>query len=502
MVPAPRVLPPVILLERDAPTPLTAQLVEQLRRAVLEGVLPPGHKLPSSRELARDLGISRNTAAAAYEALAAEGTIVVRPRRAPVVGDVPARRTPAASRPAIAIAPHLSRSARRVASIVPADRLDDLLGQRARSRPFGVGLPDLELFAWRVFERCLVRRFRAMTTADALHDDPRGLPALRRAVLSHVAVARGVRATVDQVFITEGYQGAIDLVCRALLDAGDEAWMEDPGPLALRAAVRMAGARPIPIPVDEDGLRVRVGVRRSPRARVAFVSPAYAFPTGARLDLARRIELLAWANEAGAMIVEIDYEGELRYQGAPLPSLLSLDGEGAKDRVLHIGTFSRALFPGLRLGFLVVPEALVRPVASIRAASTRSPPYLTQAALADFIDGGHFSRHLRAVRQATRRRRDLLVAELERRLPGSFRVHVPGAGPVLTVELPAGMDDVALVQRLARRGVDAIALSRLTAGRRKSSGLVLGFGAHPEAALQRAARALAEAVLGRRASSD
>ncbi|WP_437533258.1 PLP-dependent aminotransferase family protein [Sorangium sp. So ce726] len=490
-------------LQRGAPATLAAQLVEQLRRAVLEGVLQPDHLLPSSRELARELGVSRNTAAAAYEALAADGTIVVRPRRAPVVAHVPARagwQGAARAQPAAA-APRTSKSARRLSAVVPPDKLDALLGGRARSRPFGVGLPDLELLPWRILERCLARRVRSMSAADALDHDPRGAPLLRRAVLHHIAVARGVRATVDQVFITEGSQAAVDLCCRALLDPGDAAWVEDPGPLALRAAVRMAGARLIPIPVDEDGLRVHAGARRAPRARVAFVSPAYAFPSGARLTLPRRIELLSWAARAGAVVVEIDYEGELRFDGTPLPSLLSLDREGVKDRVIHVGTFSRSLFPGLRLGFMIVPPALVRAVAMVRAASTRSPPYLLQAALADFIDEGHFARHLRKLKQATRRRRDLLLAELGLLLPSAVRARAPAGGSVLTLDLPAGADDVAIVQALAARGVDAQPLSRSTAARAsarapRAPGLILGFGAHSEGALREAARTLAAVVVG------
>ncbi len=491
-------------LQRGAPATLAAQLVEQLRRAVLEGVLQPDHLLPSSRELARELGVSRNTAVAAYEALAADGTIVVRPRRAPVVAHVPARaggQGAGRAQPAAA-PPRLSRSARRLAAVVPPDRLDALLDSRARSRPFGVGLPDLELLPWRILERCLARRFRSMSAEGALHHDPRGAPLLRRAVLHHVAVARGVRATVDQVFITEGSQGALDLCCRSLLDPGDAAWVEDPGPLALRAAVRMAGARLVAVPVDEDGLRVHVGARRAPRARVAFVSPAYAFPSGARLTLPRRLELLSWAGKAGAVIVEIDYEGELRFDGSPLPSLLGLDIEGVRDRVIHVGTFSRSLFPGLRLGFMIVPPALVRAVAQVRAASTRSPPYLLQAALADFIDEGHFARHLRKLKQATRRRRDLLLAELGLVLPGAVRARAPAGGSVLTLDLPAGSDDVAVVRALAARGVDALPLSRSAAGRAgvsrsgtpRAPGLILGFGAHAEPALREAARTLAAVV--------
>jgi len=486
---------PVSLLflrvRRGAAAPLTAQLIRQMRDAVLDGTLSPGDRLPSSRDLARRLGLSRNTVVAVYDALAADGTITVEPRKGPRVASVP-RRTQTRS-PLPTSSPALSRNARRLEAAIPDARLDALLARRPRARPFGPGIPDLDLVPMRAFERCLVRRLRGMSTSDALHDDPRGDVSLRRAVLRHVAPARGIRATVDQVFITEGSQGGIDLCCRALLDSSHTAWLEGPGPLALRAAVRLTGARLVLIPVDERGARIDVALRRAPGARIAFVSPAYAFPSGARLSLARRLRLIDWASKAGATIIEIDYEGELQTDGGPVQSLLALDVDGASDCVVHVGTFSRSLFPALRLGFVIVPRALVRPLALVRAASTRTAPYPLQAALADFIEAGHWARHMRRLRLATRRRRELVLGELRRLLPISMVPRVPAGGAILAIDLPAHVDDIALARTLAVRGVDVLPL-RDAARSSGARGLVLGIGAHSEVALQRATEVLAAAL--------
>jgi GntR family transcriptional regulator/MocR family aminotransferase len=485
-------------LRRGGSSTLSTQLIRQIREAVLEGTLSPEDRLPSTRDLARRLGISRNTVVAAYEALATDGTIVVRPRRGPCVATIP-RRSPSRSSGAPVVVPALSRGAHRLAATVPESRLDDLMMRRSRSRPFGAGLPDLELLPMRAFERCLVRRWRQISSADALHGDPRGDLSLRRAVLRHVASARGIRATVEQVFITEGSQGGIDLCCRTLLDSTCTVWTESPPPLALRAALEMSGARVILGRADERGVQVERAIRRAPRARAAFISPAYAFPSGARLSLSRRLALLEWATKTGAALIEIDYEGELRGDGAPAQSLLGLDVEGAGDCVIHIGSFSRSMFPALRLGFLIVPPALVRPFARLRAASTRTAPHLLQAALADFIEEGHWTRHMRRLKQATRRRRELVLGELRRRLPTSVAPRSPAGGAILTIELPSRakggteIDDVALANAIIARGVDVLAAS---AGARSGSprGLILGIGAHSDAALLRAAEVVAAMV--------
>lgn len=482
-----------IRIRRDASTSLTSQLIHQIREAVLDGTLSAEDRLPSTRDLARRLRLSRNTVVAAYDALAADGTLVVQPRKGPRVARLQRRASAPSSAAAQAQVP--SRTARRLAATIPDARLDALIGRRSRSRPFGTGLPDLELFPMRAFERCLVRRWRAMSSADALHDDPRGDLSLRRAILRHIAPGRGIRSTVDQVFITEGSQGGLDLCCRALLDASHTAWMERPGPLALAAAIEMTGAKVIGVPVDANGMTVEHAIRHAPRARVGFVSPAYAFPSGARLSLSRRMTLLEWATKSGAAIVEIDYEGELSGDGASATSLLGLDFDGANDCVIHVGSFSRSLLPSLRLGFVIVPRSLIRPFARVRAASTRSSPHALQAALADFIEEGHWARHMRRLKQATRRRCELVVAELRRLLPKGVSPRSPAGGAILTIDLPDHVDDVALAARLAAAGVDVLPLGVGGGGRRGiSRGLVLGIGAHPESMLRRAAEQLATLV--------
>lgn len=484
-------VPAKLRLDRRNTTTLTAQLVDQIRHAVLEGTLPSGHALPSSRVLARSLGVSRNTVIAAYEALAADGTVLVTARRAPVVADVPRilRERERERGPAADDDPHfrISEGAARLSAFISDERLDALSSAASRARPFRVGEPDLSLFPWNVFERILVRCWRGLTPLDSLGADPRGHLGLRRALLHHLAVARGVRATVEQVFITEGSQGALDLCCRTLLDSGDLVWVEDPCAPSTRAALLAAGARIADVPVDEDGVHVARGRRMAPRARLAIVSPSYAFPLGVRLALARRLELLAWARSAGALVLENDYEGELRFEGPPIPALQSLSLEHG-GRVIHMGSFSRAMFPALRLGFLVVPRSLVPAFARMRAAMTRSPPYLLQAALAHFIEGGHYARHLQRLKQATRRRRDALVGALRSARAHGETIHVPRAGSVLTLELPPAVDDRALVRACARHGIEAMPLSDCAVERRM--GIVLGFGAHSEKELEQAARKL------------
>jgi GntR family transcriptional regulator/MocR family aminotransferase len=260
--------------------------------------------------------------------------------------------------------------------------------------------------------------------------------------------------------------------------------------------VRLAGAKLVRVPVDEHGERIDVALRRARDARIAFVSPAYSFPSGARLSLARRLQLLGWATANGATVVEIDYEGELQPYGGPAQSLLALDVDGGPEAVIHVGTFSRSLFPALRLGFVIVPRGLIRSFALVRAASTRTSPYVLQAALADFIEAGHWARHMRRLRLATRRRRDLVLGELRRLLPKSVVTRAPAGGALLSIELPDHVDDVGLATTLATRGIDVLPLHDRASRPRGHRGLVLGVGAHSDTELRRAVEVLATMVRG------
>jgi len=477
--------------------PLVTQIVRQIRAAVIDGRLAAGQELPSSRELAYDLGVARNTTSAAYDALAADGTLVVTPRRRPTVAAVTPRRRALPAAPPQSAPVRMARAAARLAAVVPDARLDALLAEARADHPFRVGHPDLELVPWRALERALVRRARRITGSEALDLDPRGSRVLRDAIAVHVLRARGIHADAGRIFVTEGSQAAVDMCCRLLVDPGTRVWVEDPGPLALRAAIAAAAGELVPLPVDAEGVRVDLGIRRAPRARVAFVSPTSAFPGGGPLALPRRLALLRWAERARAAVVEVDVEGELAFDGSVLPSLLSL--AGADDRVIHVGTFSRLLFPSLRLGFLVVPDALVRAAARLRASTTRAPPVLLQGAVADLLASGQLARHRRRLVRATRRRRELVARELAAVLPAGAHVLPAMSGAVLTISLPAHVDDVALARELGSarvRGEAAavLPLSSLTTGPARARGLVLGVGAHGDERLAAAARRVARAI--------
>ena len=359
-------------------------------------------------------------------------------------------------------------------------------------RAFRLGTPGVDLFPVGLWSRLASRRLRSVTSAQLDYGDPAGLRALREAIASHVQTARGTRCEADQVLMVAGAQQGFELVCRLLLDPGDRVWMEEPGYPGARSALRAAGARIVPVPVDAEGLDVARGARRAGDARLAYVTPSHQYPLGVPMSLPRRLALLRWARAARAWVIEDDYDSEFRYGARPIPCLHGLDVDG---RVIYVGSFSKTLFPALRLGFLIVPPDLRERLVAARAAADQHPPTLDQAVLADFILEGHFARHLRRMRMAYRERLEALIAAAER----FCARRAPGA---------AGADRPPRARRRHRRRRSArVAGGGPARGRggaacpptsrgpgRGANGLVLGFGVVRPDASRRGMERLAAAI--------
>ncbi len=480
-----------LLLRVDArlSAPLNAQIYEGVRSRILAGALLPGTWLPSSRQLASELAVARTTVLQALEALEAEGYIVSHERSGVrVAPSLPIERvaTPHA-RTERAVSPlRLSRVAQALRRApAGAPRLGG--GPRA----FRPGVPALDLFPATLWGR-LVGHCCARASAELLDGrDPAGHAGLRRAIAEHVSAARGASCGADQIFITGGAQQALEEVLRLVLDPGHEVWVEDPGYLGARRAVLAAGATPVPVPVDDEGLDVVAGMARARDARAVVLSPSNQYPLGVTLSLPRRMAILRWAAERRALIVEDDYESEFRYRGRPLMALQGLDEAG---RVVYMGTFSKSLFPGLRIGFLVVPTALVDVFGAARAGLTAPASAIDQAALARFIAEGHFARHLRRMRGVYRERGEALVESLRSVCGGALDPWPCDTGMHLAAKLHGKVRDVRARDEAAALGVEVAPLSDYFLGRPCASGLVLGFGGVRPTAIRVGVQALARAI--------
>jgi len=484
---------PEITLDAGSPVPLHQQLYGRLRGAILAGQLAGGARLPSTRALAAELGVSRTTTAVAYERLQLEGYLESRVGR----GTVVSRHLPPAGagtergrRPGTAVAESAARRpAARVSSLPGVPSLAAVEGRQGGA--FLGGQPALDLFPYELWARLVARRARRSLAGHAFYQPAAGYRPLREAIAAQVGVSRGVRCGPEQVIVTAGTQGALDLAARTLLPAGEAAWVEDPGYFGAQGALLAAGARLVPVPVDGEGLDVAEGRRRAPEARLIFVSPSHQFPTGVTMSFGRRLALLAWAEAAGTWVLEDDYDGEYRFGGRPLEALQGLDRAG---RVLYAGTFSKVLFPALRLGYLVAPADLVEPLLTVRRFVDGHAPILEQMALADFIAEGHYDRHLRRMRQAYDTRRELLAAELRGRLGGLLEVVAPEVGMHLVGWLPPGVDDRRAAALAAEAGVQSAAVSRFALEPLPRGGLVFGFAGSDEAAIRDGVARLAAAL--------
>jgi GntR family transcriptional regulator / MocR family aminotransferase len=462
---------------RRSAIPAYRALYEQLRSSILRGQLAAGTRLPPSRVLATNNGVSRNTVLAAFDQLSAEGYIEARQGSGTYVSrTLPEQhlqvRTSASSQGARATTSTAELSTRgqhlAAARRVP---LPAVLAQQPRRTSFLIGLPALDAFPLKTWSRLYTARFNKSGPLLMRYDDPAGYRPLREAIAAYLGTARGIDCTADDVIVTTGSQQALEFCARILLDPGDAAWLEEPGYLGARAALVSASARIVAVPVDESGLDVAAGVALEPAARLAVVTPSHQFPLGHTMTLERRLALIDWANRHNSWIVEDDYDAEFRYVGRPLAALKAIDNH---QRVIYIGTFSKVLFPGLRLGYLVAPTDLVDGFVAAHLGSDMHAHLIDQAVVADFMDLGHFVHHLRRMRVLYHERQHQLIREAER-LGERLTLTPSDGGLHLVGRLPSGSVDTAAAEDALRQGVHVWPLSIHHYGSSHTAGLLLGY---------------------------
>jgi GntR family transcriptional regulator/MocR family aminotransferase len=484
----------LIRIDGRARDGLQRQVYTAVQRAILDGVLGPGTRLPSSRTLAEDLRVSRTTTLLAYEQLLAEGYLAARHGSGTfVAGELPDDLPQQVSPQRVARTKHPQLSRRGVALTTTPGPARRIVGP---PRAFRLGAPALDLFPLRLWSQLVTRRLRSTTIGQLDYTDSAGFAELRRAIAEHVQTARATRCGADQVFIVAGAQRGLQMICAVLLDPGDRVWLEEPGYPGARSALMGAGARIIPVRVDNDGLDVAAAARGAADARMAYVTPSNQFPLGVPMSLVRRLELLKWANGAGAWVVEDDYDSEFRYGTRPFPCLHGLDADG---RVIYVGTFAKSVFPALRLGFVIVPSDLHDKFLAARQTADLHPPLLEQTALADFIGGGHYARHLRRMRAAYCERLEALADAAEHLCAGALRLRKVQTGLHAVAELD-GVDEERVYEEARDRGIEVAPLGMYFIGRRTVNGLLLGFASSRPDVLRRGMERLAASIEAARRS--
>lgn len=473
-----------VALERDDPAPLSVQLYRQVRDLILGGRLTPGQRLPSTRSLAAELGVSRTTTVTAFDQLAAEGFVEGRHGSGAFVAELPQG---------------LPRVGDGKAGInrghsIAAGSSD---GSGLAGRPFDLGAPDAAAFPSLAWSRALARSWRR-PGRDMFFGAPGGYPPLRRAIADHLRIIRGVPCDWRRIIVTASATESIELVARGLLREGDSAWIEDPGYTKTRGALATGGLRSVPVPVDGDGLDVEAGKRTAPEARLAIVTPSRQFPLGMTLSLARRLALLDWASAGdgpGRYVIEDDYDSEFRYAGRPIAPLAGLDRAG---RVLYLGSFTKVMFRALRLGYLVAPPAALDVLLETQRRFGGQASMVAQPALAEFIASGGFAAHIRRMRRLYAARQRALLAALENRLGGLLTVEPQDFGMHLVATFTGrldGADDGLIAKGCAEAGIDVAPLSGFYRGGIKRHGLLIGYAGWPEDELEAAVGRLAEVLM-------
>lgn len=461
-----------IQINRDAHQPVSTQLCIALREMILTGGFLAGERLPASRTLARDLRLSRTTVIEVFDRLVSEGLLESRTGAGTFVSavlNVSRSQAPPSDAPSLVhVKPQLSGMMAQAVS-----RFGDRKRLPHMPRAFTTALPAFDAFPMAQWARLSAKYLRGSREDILGYGDPNGLHQLRRALASHLRVNRGITCDAEQIFIVGGAQQAFHLIGSTLLNPGENVWFENPGAIGARNSLIACGANLVPVPVDVDGLRVDDAQRLSPQFRLAFVTPSHQQPTGSVMSLERRFALLHAAERAGAWVIEDDYDGEFFYSGRPPPTLKSVDTNG---KVIYVGTFSKSLFPALRLGYMLVPPALVDTFSTIMRMFLPGVPSHTQAMVAEFIDEGYFSSHVRRMRLIYQERHDALMAAAHQRLSGLLDVLPTHSGLHTIALLPAALSAMVVSRDADQHQITASPISRYLMAPLSVNGLVLGYG--------------------------
>jgi GntR family transcriptional regulator / MocR family aminotransferase len=490
-------IPFILLNDAGNAPPVYRQIYEAVRTSILKGELKQGIRLPSSRDLARRLGLARITIVNAYDQLLAEGYLEGRSgsgtyvaarlpeelleTRPPVVRKTEKR----AVKPAVGLSSYGNRLRASAAELTQ-------FRQPSRAAAFQNGVTAIEEFPFDTWAKLTQKVIYRSARRGLGYGEAAGLRELREAIAAHLASARGVRCSVEQVIVTNGAQQGLDLTGRILLEQNDKVLIEDPCYAGARVALASTGARLIRVPVDSEGFNPDAVGKQSAGARLVYVTPSHQYPLGVTMSLNRRLGLLDWAERSRAWIIEDDYNSEFRYAGRPLSSLQGLDSQ---NRVIYLGTFSKTIFPALRLACLVVPPDLVEVFTAARALTDYHSPHIEQAVLADFIAEGHFARHIRRMRALYEKRQAFLIEAARQKLNGLIDIEKADAGMHLVGRLPETIPDVSVAASAAEQNLLVAPLSSYAAPRTKLNGLILGYTGFNEKQIARGVDKLAK-VLG------
>lgn len=475
---------------------LRVRVQRALRQLILDGVLAPGYRLPATRTLSQSLGLSRDTVETAYAQLQLDGYIQRRKGSGSFVSDkigpsLLGTRGRKSNLPAAPLQP------RARASTALSSRGADLLAgggvcDQQVVKAFATGLPETRTFPMAVWERLQRQASKDHRASVLLHGDPQGAEPLRQAIADYLNLERGAKVTADQVLVLTSTRQALFMCAQVLVDAGQPILMEDPGYFGARKAFEMAQLQIVPVPVDEKGVRTdRLRADQS-GANTIYVTPSHQYPTGATMALERRLELTAWAAQRQGWIIEDDYDSHFHYEGLPTACVQGLD---AFQRTIYLGTFSKSLYPGLRMGYMVLPHELVKPMSHARSILDGHTPQIAQLTLARFMEAGHFGAHIRSMRKIYAARREAMAHAVQRHLSGTVTAHLPPGGLQMPCLLAEGQSELDTIRQAARVGIELPGLSRLYARPPSRGGWLLGFAAltphEIETAIQRLAKALA-----------